>query len=276
MPDIGSLHPIVVHFAIALLVAGVVLRWISLTRKLPFTSPAAVLLILAGTAAALVAVKSGDDAHGAAERIPGVRPVVHEHEEYGERARNVFLAVAALEIAGLVLTRRQVKRAGLVLLASAVMGAVGLAFLYEAAEHGGELVYSYAGGVGTRTGEAEDVGRLLLAGLYHQARLDRERGRAGDAARLYALAAERFPENSDVQLLYADSLLKDAADGAAALELLRRLERPEGGFAELRYGLLLAEALKATGDVDAGRRELERLRESFPESRMLREALERY
>lgn len=276
MPNIGSIHPIVVHFAIALLVLGVALRWISLTRKLPFTGPAAVLLILVGTAAAVVAVESGDDAHGPAERIPGVRQVVREHEEYGERTRNVFLAVAALEVAGLVLKRRQVKRAGLVLVASALMGAVGLAFLYEAAEHGGELVYSYAGGVGTRTGEAEDVGRLLLAGLYHQARLDRDQGRAGEAARLHALAAERFPDNADVQLLYADSLLKDAGDGAAALDLLRRLARPEGGFAELRYGLLVAEALKATGDVEAGRRELERLRETFPESRMLKEALERF
>lgn len=276
MPNIGSLHPIVVHFAIALLVGGVVLRWISLTKKLPFTSPAAVLLILAGTAAALVAVESGDDAHGPVERIPGVRTAVQEHEEHAEQARNVFLAVAVLEIAGLVLTRRKVKRAGLVLVASALVGAVGLAFLYEAAEHGGELVYSYAGGVGTRTGEAEDVGRLLLAGLYNQARLDREQGHAAEAARLFALAAERFPDNPDVQLLYADSLLKDAQNAGAALDLLRRLEPAKGGFAELRHGLLLAEALKATGDVDAGRRELERLRESFPQSRMLKEAFERF
>jgi uncharacterized membrane protein len=276
MPNIASFHPIVVHFAIALLVAGVVLRWISLTRKLPFTSPAAVLLIVAGTLAAVVAVKSGDDAHGPVERIPGVRDVVHEHEEHGERARNVFLAVAALEVAGLVLTRRKVKRAGLVLVASAVVGAVGLFFLYEAAEHGGELVYSYAGGVGTRTGEAEDVGRLLLAGLYHQARVDREQGRADEAARLCALAAERFPDDPAVQVLYADSLLNDTRDGAAALDLLRRLERPKGGSAELRYGMVTAEALKATGDVEAGRRELEKLREAFPESGMLREALERF
>jgi len=276
MPNIGSLHPIVVHFAIALLVVGVVLRWMSLTKKLPFTHPAAALLILAGTAAALAAVKSGDDAHGPVERIPGVRQAVHEHEEHAEQARNVFLAVAGLEIAGLVLTRRKVKRAGLVLVASALAGAVGLAFLYEAAEHGGELVYSYAGGVGTRTGEAEDVGRLLLAGLYQQARLDREHGHAAEAARLFALAAERFPDNPDVQLLYADSLLNDAQDAGGALDLLRRLVPPKGGFAELRHGLLVAEALKATGDVDAGRRELERLRESFPQSRMLQEALERF
>lgn len=276
MPDIGSLHPIVVHFAIALLFAGVVLRWISLTRKLSFTSPAAVLLIVAGTVAALAAVESGEDAHGPAERIPGVREVVHEHEEYGERARNVFLAVAVLEVAGLVLTRRKVRRAGLVLVASALVGAVGLAVLYEAAEHGGELVYSYAGGVGTRTGEAEDVGRLLLAGLYHQARLDREQGRAAEAARLSALAAERYPDNPEVQLLYADSLLNDTKDAGSALDLLGRLERPAGGFAELRYGLLVAAALKASGDVESGRRELERLRQTFPESRLVTEALERF
>lgn len=255
---------------------GVVLRWISLAGKWPFVHPAAVLLILAGTATSLVAVQSGEEAHGPAERIPGARPIVHEHEEHGEQARNVFLLVALLEVASLVLARRGHARTRLVIAASAVVGTVGLFFLYEAAEHGGELVYSYAGGVGTRSGEPEDVGRLLLAGLYHQGQLDRAAGRVDQAGQLFALASERFPDDVDVQLLYADSLLRDRADGPAALALLRRLEPADGGFAQLRHGLLLAEALKATGDAAAGRQELEKLRESFPESRSLARALESY
>ncbi len=32
--DLGPYHPIVVHFAIGLLAAGVVLRWLSLTGRL--------------------------------------------------------------------------------------------------------------------------------------------------------------------------------------------------------------------------------------------------
>ncbi len=276
MPDFAFLHPIIVHFTVALLVVGVVLRWISLANRWPFVHPAAVLLILIGTATTVVAVKSGDDAHGPAERIPGVRPAVHEHEEHGERARDVFLLVVLLEVVALALARKGHARTRQVIVASALVGAIGLFFLYEAAEHGGELVYTYAGGVGTRSGEPEDVGRLLLAGLYHQGKLDREAGRTEQAGQLFELASERFPADLDVQLLYADSLLQDLKDPQAALDLLRRLEAPEGGFAQLRHGLLVAEALKATGDAEAGRQELESLKQIFPRSRMLARALESF
>src|SRR6266480_4395974 len=98
MPNIGAYHPIIVHFAIALLVVGVIFRWISLTGRVAFTGAAAATLILAGAVAALLAVHSGTDAHGPVERIPGVRQAVMEHEGAGEWARNVGLLVAVLEI----------------------------------------------------------------------------------------------------------------------------------------------------------------------------------
>ena len=93
MPNIGAYHPVIVHFAIALLILGVVFRWISLTGRAPFTGPAATTLLLLGALAALLAVHSGLDAHGPVERIPGARQAVTDHEEAGEWARNVFLAV---------------------------------------------------------------------------------------------------------------------------------------------------------------------------------------
>src|SRR5258708_20208967 len=109
MPNIGAYHPIIVHFAITLLVVGVIFRWISLTGRAAFTGPAAATLILAGTVAALLAVHSGTDAHGPVERIPGVRQAVMAHEAAGEWARNVFLLVAVLEIAPLVAARRSAR-----------------------------------------------------------------------------------------------------------------------------------------------------------------------
>src|SRR5712691_4478149 len=106
MPNIGSYHPIIVHFAIALLVVGVIFRWVSLTGRAPFTGPAAATLILAGAVEALLAVHSGTDAHGPVERIPGARGAVGEHEQWGERTRNIFLIVGAIELAALILVRR--------------------------------------------------------------------------------------------------------------------------------------------------------------------------
>ena len=165
MPSIASLHPQVVHFAIALLIVGVVFRLLSLTGRLAFTGPAATTLIVLGTVATVLAVQSGNDAHGPVERIPGVRPAVVDHEEWGIRARNIFLGVAALELLALALAGRMPKQAKVVAMGAAAIGLVGLGAIYEAGEHGGELVDNYAGGIGTRSGDPKDVGRLMVAGL---------------------------------------------------------------------------------------------------------------
>jgi uncharacterized membrane protein len=93
------LHPQVVHFVIALLFAGVVFRWLSFTDRLAPLGPAALVLLLTGTVAAVLAVQSGEAAHGPVERIPGVRAAVQDHQDWGERTRNIFLGVALLEVA---------------------------------------------------------------------------------------------------------------------------------------------------------------------------------
>src|SRR2546423_6639270 len=109
MPNLAAYHPIIVHFAIALLIVGVIFRLISLTGRARFTGPAAATLLLAGTVAAYLAVRSGTDAHGPVERIPGVREAVQEHEEAGEWARDVFLVVAALELVSLAMRKRNAR-----------------------------------------------------------------------------------------------------------------------------------------------------------------------
>jgi uncharacterized membrane protein len=98
LPNLAVYHPQVVHFAVALVFVGVLFRLVSLTGRWSFTNAAATALIVIGTGAAVVAVQSGTDAHGPVERIPGAREAVTEHEDWGKRARNIFLAVAALEL----------------------------------------------------------------------------------------------------------------------------------------------------------------------------------
>lgn len=271
MPDIGYYHPVIVHFTVALLFTGVVFRLVSLTGRAKFTVPAATTLLLVGTLSALASVKSGDDAHGPAERVPGARAAVVEHEELGERARNVFVGVALLEILALFLARKGRER--FVLVASGVVGIVGLFFLYETAEHGGELVYSYAGGVGVRTGEEEDVSRLLLAGIYHQAQLDRKNGKSEDAARLVELAAERHAGDVEVQLMAAESLMLDRKDSAAALEALSRVTTDEVRL-RIRKGMLQADAYQAASDVEQARTTIEALLAEFPENARLKRRLD--
>lgn len=241
MPDLGSLHPIVVHFVIAGLFVGLPMYLLSFLSRPHFLRPMATTLLVIGTVAAFAAVKSGTDAHGPAERIPGARDAVVHHEELGERVRRVFAVVLLLELASLGLAWKMgtagesggagsgspLEKAPRALQLMAAAGWVFGAFvLFEAAEHGGELVYDYAGGVGVRTGQPEHVTRLLLAGLYHQSRIDREAGRGEASARLVDEMALRYPESLEVQLLRTESLILDRGDARGSLDALARITVP--------------------------------------------------
>src|SRR5436309_6410577 len=194
MPNIGSYHPVIVHFAIAFLIVGVIFRWVSLTGRAPFTGPAAATLLILGAAAAFLAVHSGTDAHGPVERIPGVRQAVMDHEDAGHWARNVFLVVALLEIAAFVAKKRSVQIARVALWSSAAVGIFGFAAILKAADKGGDLVYDYAGGVGIRSGDTTDVNRLYLAGMYQAAQQARAQH---DSARGAAVCAELERESEN-------------------------------------------------------------------------------
>jgi uncharacterized membrane protein len=272
MPSLAPTHPIVVHFAIALLVAGAVFRWLSLTGRIKFASPAAASLLLVGTVAAVLSVKSGMDAHGPVERIPGVVDAVIAHEHWGERARNVFLAVALAELAILVLARRGRERVAVI--ASAVLCLPAVFCLYEAAEHGGELVYEYAGGPGLRRGNPEDVGRLLVAGVHNQVQVDRKAGRSAEAAALVSAIAPRFASDPHVQVMAAESALLDRKDAAAALDILGRTAVPQDNARlRIRHGLLMTDALDAAGRPDAARATLQQLASAFPENGRIKQRL---
>ncbi len=270
--SLAALHPQVVHFVIALLFAGVLARCVSLTGRAPFTGPAAAVLLLVGTGAAVLAVQSGTAAHGPVERVPGARAAVMQHQEWGERTRNIFLVVAALEIAALVPAVSRWRKG--VLAASALVGLGGTVSLYQAADLGGDLVYAYAGGVGIRSGDPADVGRLLVAGLYHQAMLERKGGKPADAAQLIGQLAQRYPDDTSVRLLVVESLLVDKHDGKAALAALQWFPAaPDSRFLRFRVGLLRADALAATGMADSAKAQLQAMAREFSNNRAIEDRL---
>ncbi|MFQ5689830.1 MAG: DUF2231 domain-containing protein [Gemmatimonadota bacterium] len=271
MPDLGPSHPIIVHFVFGFLVAGVIFRVLSLTGRMKFTGPAAAVLLLFGAGAAVLAAESGDQAHETVERIPGAAPAVREHEEWGERTRNLFLLIGALELAGIAL-RKSPHRAKL-LVVSAVAGLVGLAFLFETGEHGGDLVYSYAGGVGTRSGDPADVERLLVAGLYQQSQREREAGRPAEAARLIEELVRRRPGNPSIRLLQVQSLIVDRHDGRAALHTLANLPRSDDRRVRYLRGIYAADAYESLGLVDSARAVLRDLQTEFKDNRRIEKRL---
>jgi uncharacterized membrane protein len=265
--DLAPLHPIVVHFAIALSVVGVLFRWISLIGRPAFAGPAAATLILLAALAGVIAAESGEQAHGPVERAPGTRAAVVEHEEWGERAEYALLIVAGIELLALALYKwSKVKTVRTV---AAVAGLAAVFCVYEAGEHGGELVYSYAGGVGIRTGGPKDVERLLLAGYYHQAMADRKAGRAAEASALINDAAKRFPGEPQLGLLAAESILMDQKNPRAALEALAAVQVPDdSGPLRVQRAHLMADAHLAVGEPNQALAALELAARAFPNPRL--------
>ena len=270
MPDIGSLHPEVVHFVVALLIMGVIARIVSLLPLGPrwsFTNGMAAALLLLGTAAAVVAVQSGLDAHDKVEAIPGARQAVNVHEDYGKDTRNIFLVVAAIEIALLVVAGRKPGVSKGLRVVSAVIGVVGGVYLYEAGDHGGDLVYSYGGGVGVRSGDTADVRRVLVAGLYDNLQVARKAGRHDEAARLADQLQRVMPGDTSALMLRIQSMVRDRKDARGALAALDSITvTPNNRRLRFQKSMLQAEALDSAGMRDSARAVLTALKRDEPQS----------
>jgi len=270
VPEIASFHPQLVHFVVALLIVGVAARVMSLIPlpgRITFVGAMAATLIFLGTIASVLAVRSGLEAHEAVEGIPAIRPVVSEHEEDGERTRNIFLVVSLVEVGILAFaTRKPVVARGLRVL-SAVVGVVGVVFLFETAEHGGKIVYEYAGGPGLRTGDSSDVRRLLVAGLYNNAVLDRRAGNSEAAATRIEELQRMMPADTGVRILRIQSLVRDRKDPVAALAALDSLAvAPSNRRLYMQKTMLQAEALDLGGQRDSARAVLTALKKEIPQA----------
>lgn len=267
MPNIASFHPLVVHFVIALAFVGVGARVVSLLplgERFRFTSPMATALIVLAAMAGVVAAQSGDDAHGPVERVPGARAAEQLHEDAGEWARDALLVLAVLEIAALALAKRGGLGKGMQYVA-AVGGLVVLATVYKAADHGGDLVYNYAGGIGIRSGDTSDIRHLLVAGLYHDAMRARTAHDSATAARLITELTRQMPGDTTARFMAIESMLKDQGKPREALDSLRSIQVPASNRrVAFQRASLMADAYVATGHADSARITLEALKASLP------------
>ncbi len=97
-PGWDGLHPLVIHFPIALLMVAplFVLLALALRRYSHEFSRAALVLLALGTIATYVAVSTGKAAGELAEHTDAINAVISQHEEMAEGTRNAFTILTVL------------------------------------------------------------------------------------------------------------------------------------------------------------------------------------
>ena len=149
IPSWTELHPLVIHFPIALLlvaplfiVAGII---VNPQKGRPFLIAALVLMLL-GTAGAFLAIATGEAAGEVAERTPAVNAVLERHEDLAEMTRIEF-TVLTLLFAAILFLPRLLKRepsgvtARILALAFVLFYSAGAVILVNTAHNGGRLVH---------------------------------------------------------------------------------------------------------------------------------------
>ncbi len=149
LPAWDAIHPIIVHFPIALLAVAPLFVLLALFPR-PWGRAfalAAMVLIVLGTSGTWLAVASGEETEHSITIPEASDPIVHEHEEQGELARNLFTGLAAVFAVWTLIIATFVKkpRMGIIdrvfLVIYLLLHLAALTVLLNAASIGGRLVH---------------------------------------------------------------------------------------------------------------------------------------
>jgi uncharacterized membrane protein len=151
IPPWESLHPIIVHFPVALLLLSPLFILISAalppSKCRPYMT-AALIITLLGTASLFVAASTGEAAAELAEQRDKVDGVLAAHEDLASETRIVFAGLSAILLGMCVVPRilhRQENRLSSTLMPLAFLAlySVGALFLVNTAHAGGRMVHEF-------------------------------------------------------------------------------------------------------------------------------------
>lgn len=139
-----NLHPLVIHFPIALIIVAAFADLIdTLVGRPKWLASAATMLFVLGSMGAVVACLTGQQALDTV-LMPGMaHPIVQAHRTWAI-ATTVYFSVLTLIRMGAAFRGPLARRYRFVLLLAALVGVVGL---QQTAERGGRLVYEQGVGV---------------------------------------------------------------------------------------------------------------------------------
>ena len=140
-----NLHPLIIHFPIALLIAGAMVDLVdALFERPPWLGVGSASLYLVGALATVVAYVTGRQA-AATVFIPGMAyPIVEDHRAWALLTAWYVAIVAVIRVAALLAGFPRVRAHRVLLLAAAL---IGVLFLQQTAERGARLVYEHGVGV---------------------------------------------------------------------------------------------------------------------------------
>lgn len=135
------IHPMLVHFPIALLSAAVLFDFIALRWRPEEARTVSLYTLVLGLAGAAVSVVSGALEEEVVEHSGVPEFILEVHEKLGFAVFWIFAGLLGLRLAewlGIMKTRP---------VASLTVGIVGVLVLFVASYYGGSLVYDYGAGV---------------------------------------------------------------------------------------------------------------------------------
>jgi len=151
LPSWDSMHPLIIHFPIVLLLMSPLLLLISAavppTKARPYMI-VALLMLLLGTVSLFVATSTGEAAGELAERGGALNAVLQSHQELASETKIIFSILSAILVGMIVVPialRRKQSRLFSTLLPVTflVLYSVGVVFLVNTAHQGGRLVHEF-------------------------------------------------------------------------------------------------------------------------------------
>jgi uncharacterized membrane protein len=143
MFDATHLHPMMVHFPIALLIVGFLAELVGLVLKREFFNRMGLILLILGTAGVAAAYLSG---HSAAEGLNEAGPLKMAIENHEDAALlTLWIMIVTLVARSTLVVFK--KYTGVLRWIPLVLFLVGVASMVRTGYYGGELVFKHAAGV---------------------------------------------------------------------------------------------------------------------------------
>jgi len=150
----SPLHPAIVHFPIVLILIGTAAAVAAVFIRRWHLPLMAALLLSLGAAGAIAATWSGgEEEEMLGELSPQAEEILDEHEEWGERTRNLALITAVLACTVISVSRFPVASRALSIV-TALLAIVAAYAVAETGHYGGQLVYKHGAGINTAAGAA--------------------------------------------------------------------------------------------------------------------------